>query len=311
MGLNAIVFSQLLVAMKYIIVFLLNYCCFLLKAQVINLDEADLKGAVESVEVRNYRGNEINEVIQKGDLIHRINYENHDAIFDSSGNVVASMEYDSFSHPWVETKISYDSIGNELLRQIKIYKSYGNDYAIDYDSSYYISHYLLNSNGQITLKQTEKFILFNEYKESANNYFYYWYNKNGHLDSMKELRNNEVYIFKNQTDDEGRITESKFFSGDTINLSPGAVTRYTYTDSGKIDTMEVMDEERNTMTISTFNYNSFNDPLMKTNLYTVINNEQILLFDYEYDEKGNWTKRTMRDSNGPIIITERVIHYFK
>jgi hypothetical protein len=131
--------------------------------------------------------------------------------------------------------------------------------------------------------------------------------ENGHVTGVKIVDNNgnpmNTYLFGYKND---LLTDGKILNSENKVLSTFE-NRYK---NGKIKTEIVKDSEGNISSITRNRYNSHGDVIETIIGHPKDNSEYSLVYEYEYDREGNWTKRTQIYNDDIIKISVRDIHYY-
>ena len=227
-------------------------------------------------------GNRIEESsYRNGSLFTRIVFKYH---IKANGKGIDEIEYDNqgyisrrnfkeYNSKGEEVKnIEYDSKGKEKRASLKTY----NDKSFNIEWIYRWS----DETGKDGFKWVSKFD--NEGKALLENR----YDLTNKLQSIYKLKYNQEGL------NIGGVIETP---------NGGKISQHTNIYEGKLKIKEI-DEDKDGLKV--YKYNRFGDVIEyegKTDTYR---------YDYNYDEKGNWTKIIEYRNTIPILVKERTITYY-
>ncbi len=261
-----------------------------------NWNSENIRGKVKSYTFQEYDVIIKNNQIEKGQLLEDCIYK---SIFDDKGNNIKLTYYDIEGNILEERLFTYNE-KNNIISEINYSNNKINTVEIyEYDScgnlskrTYYreyrnpISKYIYEYKNQIVLEHC--------YLNDKYDYFWFYkYDTKGNQIESKITAEKETILYDNTCVKKGDCFYKR---------------TYKYDDYGNVIEMTDYNTD-NSICYQVFcKYNELGD-VIKTK--TVKNQEEeLILFEYEFDSRNNWTKLIAYENNIPITITERTFEYF-
>lgn len=269
---------------------LLTFICSCNAATVENKDNSqansNLKGEIKSIKESYYRAEK-----QPGNTEESFEYRGaFETVFNIEGYKISYTTHEPDGRISSKELYKYDNRNNQVEEEIY----YGDElsfrklYTYD-DMGNLIEKTTLDDNGELSLKQLYK------------------YNDKGNIIEERHHNNEDVFFNKIvfEYDEKNNLTEESHYSEDDMHRLK---TKYKYDDTGNM-----LEEDFHSLLDDTFDYKiQFKydskgnlierlDPLDKSNL---------LIYEYEFDETGNWTRSTSLKNGAKQSMIEREINYF-
>jgi hypothetical protein len=160
----------------------------------------------------------------------------------------------------------------------------------------------------------------------------YNYDKHGVCKEIEKFSSEQLVDKKENIFEDGKLIEVKVFNGEGINENSCqyrytgdevserkivnrsgnvvATFHYEYSNGQLVSQME-KDSVGDVLTITTYNRNSKNDKIETITTFPKSKSEYKLIFEYEYDNAGNWIKQTQLYNGELIRIVMREITYYE
>ncbi|MBS9766542.1 MAG: hypothetical protein KGV44_03245 [Flavobacteriaceae bacterium] len=269
-----------------------------------NWSSNKLKGKVKCYAYYEYdviiKDNEIEKGQRQEDWYYK-------CFFDKNGNQIKVAYYNNDGSTWCERFLIYDE-RNNIVSNIN-YSNNSIDTAeiYEYDelgilikkSSYfgdriykYIYEYKKNN---IIL---EHCYISDKYENINNKYDgfeFCKYDNRGNLIEIKKCANEEIIL-----GDDTRVKKGEFFRKYT----------YEYDDCDNTIKMTNYNPDNTINEQQFYEYNELRDMMRKNRVFET-KKEELTIFEYEYDNVGNWIKEIRYDNNIPTAIRERTFEYFE
>lgn len=218
-----------------------------------------------------------------------------EAFFDSKGNKLEVNYYDENGYSVFLEKYEYDDKGNVIKLSDYVNEELNSIVVSKYDSQ----NKLLGRDIKI-IKDGKNLQTQIEY-DGIDSYEYRYINKKKHFVEICKYNTNEDIIEYINYNDFGNQVFKRVYEYDDFNNK--VVTYYDYTTFHLKSSKHIFDKHIE-------NYND-NGDIIELRTIKDNRNEELFLYDYKFDEKGNWIKQITYKDKIPISIAERKFEYFK
>lgn len=260
-----------------------------------NWDSENLKNKVKSYTHRRYavviKDNQIGKEQLEEDCIYK-------SFFDEKGNNIKVSYYDIQGNIWVERLFTYDEKNNIVSNINHSSNKIDTVEICEYDSCGNLSK-STQYGGQIFKSIYEyKNQIILEHCYFNDKYSYFWFYKYDAKENLIECK---------------KCTEEEVILGDDTCIKKGEFyqkSTYKYDDCGNKVEMTNYNTDNSINEQQFYEHNELGDVIKKIRIFET-KKEELTIFEYEYDNVGNWIKEIRYDNNIPIAITERTFEYFE
>lgn len=243
--------------------------------------------------VKSYRHNK-HSLINNLETVKKIN-SSYETFFDSKGNKLEVNYYDENGGSVFLEKYEYDDKGNVIKLSDYLEEELNSITVNKYDNQ----NNLLGRDVKI-IKNDKNFQTQIEYK-GIDSYEFRYVNKKKQFLEICKYNINEDIIEHINYDDFGNQVFKRVYEYNDFNNK--VVTYYDYTLFHLKSSKHIFDKHIE-------NYND-NGDIIELRTIKDNTNEELFLYEYKFDEKGNWIKQITYKDKIPISIAERKFEYFK